>query len=340
MYSFMRPLLFCVSPEIAHHVGLSALETVHALHLDKVIFPEVSDLPCDLMGLKLKNPVGLAAGMDKNGTYINALAGLGFGFIEVGTVTPRAQVGNAKPRLFRLPEHQAIINRMGFNNQGIDAVIEYIKRAKYQGVLGINIGKNADTPIEHAIDDYLICFKKAYAYADYFAINISSPNTKNLRLLQGQDELFVLLSRLKEAQAKLFQQQGRYVPMAVKIAPDLTAEEIEQIARVFLTTEIDGVIATNTTLNKQQVVSHRCGQEQGGLSGLPMQAQSNQILVSLAKQLKNRLPIIGVGGIVKGEDAVLKLQLGASVVQIYSGLIFTGPKLIGDCVRQIADMPK
>ena len=338
MYSLTRPLLFCINPENAHHAGLALLGMAHSLHLDSMIFPKVPDLPCEIMGLKLKNPVGLAAGMDKNGAYINALASMGFGYIEVGTVTPRAQAGNPKPRLFRLPEHQAIINRMGFNNLGVDALIENVKKAKYQGTLGINIGKNADTPIENAVDDYLICLEKAYAYADYFVINISSPNTKNLRALQGQDELSTLLASLKEAQAKLAQQHGRYVPMAVKIAPDLTDEEVEQVAQVFLEMQIDGMIATNTTLNKLEVAMHQYGQEQGGLSGLPVKKQSNHVLRLFAEHLQNRLPIIGVGGILSGEDACEKMKLGASAVQIYSGLIYAGPKLIGNCVKQIANM--
>lgn len=340
MYSLTRPLLFCISPETAHHAGLSLLGVAHSLHLDGMIFPKVPDFPCEVMGLKLKNPVGLAAGMDKNGAYINGFASMGFGYIEVGTVTPRPQAGNPKPRLFRLPEHQAIINRMGFNNLGVDALIANVKKAKYQGVLGINIGKNADTPIENAVDDYLICLEKAYGYADYFVINISSPNTKNLRALQGQDELSALLSRLKEAQAKLAQQSGRYVPMAVKIAPDLSDEEVEQVAQVFVDMQIDGMIATNTTLDKTAVATHQHGQEQGGLSGLPVRKQSNHVLEAFSKYLQGRLPIIGVGGILSGNDALQKFELGASAVQVYSGLIYAGPKLIGDCVKQIANIKK
>ena len=259
---------------------------------------------------------------------------MGFGFIEIGTITPRPQDGNPKPRLFRLPEHQAIINRMGFNNHGVDALIANVKRAKFQGVLGINIGKNATTPIENAVDDYLTCLTKVYDHASYITVNISSPNTKNLRALQSEDELSKLLGTLKEEQARLQQQRGRYVPMAVKIAPDLNLEEIEAIAQVVTQVEMDGVIATNTTIDKSSLGNHPLAGEAGGLSGLPVRAQSEYVLQHLVHALKGKLPVIGVGGIVAGQDAATKKRLGASAVQVYSGMIYQGPSLVADCVRE------
>jgi dihydroorotate dehydrogenase len=279
--------------------------------------------------------VGLAAGFDKNGEYIDALAALGFGFIEIGTVTPRAQSGNPKPRLFRLPQVQGIINRMGFNNHGVDALVENVKRAKYKGVLGINIGKNADTPIEKAADDYLIGLRKVYAHASYVAINISSPNTKNLRQLQGGDELDALLGQLKTEQEKLAQRHGKYVPLAVKIAPDLDTDQIKNIATLLVKHRIDGVIATNTTLSREGVEGLVHGSEMGGLSGLPVREKSTAVIRQLASELNGVLPIIGVGGIVKGADALEKMQAGASLVQMYSGMIYRGWELIAECAAAI-----
>lgn len=337
MYSLIKPFLFQFDAEKAHHLTLENLQRAHKLGLLNRIGNKVMPAPSTLMGLSLKNPVGLAAGLDKNGEYIDALAALGFGFIEIGTVTPRPQDGNPKPRLFRLPEHQAIINRMGFNNHGVDALIENVKRAQYRGVLGINIGKNATTPIENAVDDYVTCLTKVYDYASYITVNISSPNTKNLRALQSEDELTKLLSTLKNEQAKLHQQRGRYVPLAVKIAPDLTLDEVMAIAEVVTQVEMDGVIATNTTIDKSILGNHPLAQEAGGLSGLPVRAQSEYVLQHLVHALKGKLPVIGVGGIVSGQDAVTKKRLGASAVQIYSGMIFQGPDLIADCVRDWAN---
>ena len=267
-----------------------------------------------------------------NGEYIDALAALGFGFVEIGTVTPRPQDGNPQPRLFRLPEQQAIINRMGFNNHGIDAAIRNIEKSAYRGILGINIGKNAVTPIENADDDYLICLEKAYAHADYITVNISSPNTKNLRALQGGDELTALLTALKDKQAQLAVSHGRYVPLAVKIAPDLDETQIADIAHVVQNVEMDGIIATNTTIDKTALGNHPLAQEQGGLSGLPVREKSNLVLRRLAEILGSTVPIIGVGGIVCGEDAAEKLRLGATAVQLYSGLIYQGPELVRECM--------
>ena len=334
MYSLIKPLLFQFDAEKAHHLTLENLQRAHRFGLLSHFGNKVMPCPSTLMGLSLKNPVGLAAGLDKNGEYIDALAALGFGFIEIGTITPRPQDGNPKPRLFRLPEHQAIINRMGFNNHGVDALIANVKRAKFQGVLGINIGKNATTPIENAVDDYLTCLTKVYDHASYITVNISSPNTKNLRALQSEDELSKLLGALKEEQARLHQQRGRYVPMAVKIAPDLNLEEIEAIAQVVTQVEMDGVIATNTTIDKSSLGNHPLAGEAGGLSGLPVRAQSEYVLQHLVYALKGKLPVIGVGGIVAGQDAATKKRLGASAVQVYSGMIYQGPSLVADCVRE------
>lgn len=336
MYDFLRSTLFKMDAEKAHHFTLNALKQVNALGLGGLLQKTTPSLPTQLMGLDLPNPVGLAAGLDKNGAYIDALAKLGFGFIEVGTITPRPQDGNPKPRLFRVPEHQAIINRMGFNNAGVDVLINNLKNTQYKGILGINIGKNATTPMENAVDDYLICLEKTYEYADYITINISSPNTKNLRALQAEDDLTELLSKLKDKQLQLQTQQGRYVPLAVKIAPDLDETEVLSIADVLLKTEIDGVIATNTTIDKSSLGSHPLANEQGGLSGLPVRQKSNDVLHILNNSLQKRLPIIGVGGIVNGVDAAQKMALGADAVQVYSGLIYQGPKLVLDCLTAIA----
>lgn len=333
MYALARSILFQFDPEKIHHLTIKGLKTASKLGL----MPTFSNQgkPTELMGLKLPNPVGLAAGLDKNGECIDAFGALGFGFLEVGTVTPKPQPGNPKPRLFRVREHQGIINRMGFNNDGIDAMIRNIEASRYQGILGINIGKNAVTPIENAADDYLICLEKAYAHAGYIAVNISSPNTKNLRALQGSDELSALLEALKNKQAHLHAAHGKYVPLAVKIAPDLDETQIADIAHVAKSVEMDGIIATNTTIDKSSLGNHPLAQEAGGLSGLPVQAKSNEVLKLLAEHIDGVLPIIGVGGIMNGDDAAEKIRLGASAVQLYSGFIYQGPALIKDCIRAI-----
>ena len=338
MYSLLRPLLFKLDAEIAHHVTLDALKISHKLGLLPLVVKQPLPDPRTVMGLTFKNPVGLAAGLDKNGAYIDALAALGFGFIEIGTITPRPQPGNPKPRLFRLPEANAIINRMGFNNLGVDALVENVKKTKYKGILGINIGKNFDTPIERAAEDYLIGLRKVYAHASYVAINISSPNTKNLRQLQGGDELDALLSQLKTEQEKLAQQHEKYVPLALKIAPDLDKEQVQQIAALLMRHRIDGVIATNTTLSRELVKHLPSHLEAGGLSGAPVRNQSTVIIRQLAEELKSSLPIIGVGGILQGEHAVEKMQAGAALVQIYSGLIYRGTELITECAASIKNM--
>jgi dihydroorotate dehydrogenase len=335
LYPLLRPLLFSLDPETAHNVTLKLLNAAYVSGLSKLIYPEIDHKPATVMGLDFKNPVGLAAGMDKNGDYIDSLAALGFGFVEIGTVTPHPQPGNPKPRLFRLPEYQAIINRMGFNNLGIDHLLKQVKQSRYSGILGINIGKNFDTPIENAVDDYLIGLRKAYNAANYITINISSPNTKNLRQLQQGDEIKSLISALKEEQLKLQQQHDKYVPLALKIAPDLTVDEISHIARLLLEFEIDGVIATNTTIARNMITSHPLAHEAGGLSGAPVKEQSTFVVRELAAELKGKIPIIAAGGILNADDAQEKLKAGASLVQIYTGLIYRGPQLIEDIVKSL-----
>lgn len=335
LYPLLRPLLFSLDPETAHNVTLKLLNAAQAIGLDKLIYSEVAEHPVKVMGLEFKNQVGLAAGLDKNGDYIDALAALGFGFIEIGTVTPRPQPGNPKPRLFRLPEYQAIINRMGFNNLGVEHLLAQVKQCHYNGILGINIGKNFDTPIEQAAEDYLIGLRKAYPFASYITINISSPNTKNLRQLQQGDEIKTLLSTLKDEQFKLQQQHSKYVPLVVKIAPDLSTDEISHIARLLLEFEIDGVIATNTTIARDKIVGHPLAQEAGGLSGAPVKETSTAVVRGLAAELNGRCAIIAAGGILNAADAREKIQAGASLVQIYSGLIYQGPQLLADIGQEL-----
>ncbi|MDO9169393.1 MAG: quinone-dependent dihydroorotate dehydrogenase [Methylobacter sp.] len=335
LYPLLRPLLFSLDPEIAHEVTLKLLNAAYRSGLSKLIYPKIDHKPVKIMGLEFKNPVGLAAGLDKNGDYIDALAALGFGFVEIGTVTPRPQPGNPKPRLFRLPEHQAIINRMGFNNLGIDHLLTQVKQSGYSGILGINIGKNFATPIENAADDYLIGLRKAYTSASYITLNISSPNTKNLRQLQQGDDVKALISTLKEEQLKLQQQHGKYVPLALKIAPDLTADEITHIAKLLLEFEIDGVIATNTTIARDRIAGHPLVNEAGGLSGAPVKEQATIVVRGLAAELNGKIPIIAAGGILTAADAQEKLAAGAALVQIYSGLIYRGPQLIEDIVKSL-----
>ncbi|MBU0621397.1 MAG: quinone-dependent dihydroorotate dehydrogenase [Gammaproteobacteria bacterium] len=335
LFQLFRPALFALDAEAAHHATIEGLKTSQCFGLTSLMFKRPADDPRTVMGLTFPNPVGLAAGLDKNGEVIDALAAFGFGFIEIGTVTPRAQPGNPKPRMFRLPQAQGIINRMGFNNEGVDALIANVKRAKFKGILGINIGKNADTPIEKAANDYLIGLRKVYQHASYVAINISSPNTKNLRQLQGGDELDSLLGQLKAEQEKLAQQHGKYVPLAVKIAPDLDSEQIKQIAALLTKHRIDAVIATNTTLSREGVEGLPHGNETGGLSGAPVRDRSTAVIRQLAAELNGALPIIGVGGILKGADAVEKMQAGAALVQVYSGLVYRGQELVTECAATI-----
>lgn len=332
-YRLLRPLLFTLDAELAHAFTLKALRLLQPLGL-----PLNRVAQCEsrtVMGLKFPNPVGLAAGLDKNGDYIDALAKLGFGFIEVGTVTPRPQPGNPKPRLFRIPEAQAIINRMGFNNLGVDYLLENIKRTQYNGILGVNIGKNFDTPVESAIDDYLICLRKVYAVASYVTINISSPNTLHLRQLQNEHELDHLVATLKLEQGKLSDQQGRYTPLLVKIAPDLDQSQLESIAAILMKYNIDGVIATNTTISRQNIAGLPHADETGGLSGSPVKVMSTRVISKLYSLLGEQIPIIGVGGILSADDAKEKVAAGASLIQLYTGLIYEGPDLVNQCISTL-----
>ncbi len=326
LYSLLRPFLFSMQPEQAHHFALSMLDKTNCLRPT----PNIYTAPTKVMGLTFPNKVGLAAGLDKNAAHVSALGKMGFGFIEVGTVTPRPQAGNPQPRLFRLPEQQAIINRMGFNNDGVEQLVQNVQQAKYSGILGINIGKNKDTPNENAVDDYLICLEKVYPYADYVTINISSPNTQGLRDLQHEDELKQLLDQLKFAQTQLTEKTGHYRPIAVKIAPDLSDEAVIAIGQTIKNAGMDGVIATNTTIDKTVVAKLQHGSEEGGLSGQPVRDQSTQVIRLLADSLNGELPIIGVGGILSAEDAREKLQAGASLVQVYTGLIYKGFDLVSE----------
>jgi dihydroorotate dehydrogenase len=288
------------------------------------------------MGIDFPNPVGLAAGLDKNARVIDGMAALGFGFIEVGTVTPLPQPGNPKPRLFRLPEVQGIVNRFGFNNLGVDQLLRNVEAAKYRGVLGINIGKNFATPMENAVDDYLICLRKVYSHASYVTVNISSPNTKNLRALQEKEALSSLLQSLKQEQTKLADRHGKYVPVVLKIAPDLSLEQIHEIADLLMAHKIDGVIASNTTLSRDAVQGLKHADQAGGLSGAPVREKSTWVIRELAQRLQGSLPIIGVGGISSGDDALAKMAAGADLVQLYSGLIYQGPGLVHEVCRKLA----
>jgi len=335
-YPLIRSLLFSLPPETAHRVTLTGLQWLHRLKLSALLAPPHPDsAPCTVMGLAFPNRLGLAAGLDKNGEYIDALAALGFGFIEIGTVTPRPQPGNPRPRLFRVREAQALINRMGFNNHGVDALVSHVRRAKYRGILGVNIGKNVDTPLERAADDYVACLRKVYADASYVALNISSPNTQDLRKLQGAGALDRLLATLKTEQQALAVRHGKYVPLAVKLAPDLDTREIIAIADTLLKHEVDGVIATNTTLSRQGVAPFPHGAESGGLSGAPLRIRSTTVVKQLSLALAGKIPIIGVGGMMNGLDAQEKIRAGASLVQIYSGLIYRGPALIEEILASL-----
>lgn len=334
-YSLLKPLIFQLDAENAHDLTLKGLKYAEKSGLLKLYPKAPVCQPRQVMGITFPNAVGLAAGLDKNGAVIDGMAALGFGFVEIGTVTPRPQPGNPKPRLFRVTEAQGIVNRFGFNNLGVDNLIENVKAANYKGILGINIGKNFDTPNEKAVDDYLICMQKVYAYASYITVNISSPNTKNLRALQEKAALSDLLATLKQEQLKLAQTHGRYVPVALKIAPDLEHDQVNEIADLLIAHKIDGVIATNTTLARDMVQGMPNANETGGLSGAPVKQKSTLIIQQLSQRLQGAVPIIGVGGILTGADAVEKIAAGASLVQVYSGLIYKGPKLVHDICRSL-----
>jgi len=331
----IRPLIFMLPPEQAHSFSLCALDWAYKLGLLKLLPPPVQ-APNFMMGLHFPNSVGLAAGLDKNAEHLNALGALGFGFIEVGTVTPRPQAGNAKPRMFRLKRVGGIINRFGFNNVGVAQFIKNIQRSDYKGILGINIGKNFDTPNEKAVEDYLFCLHHVYPYADYITINISSPNTTNLRQLQDRKALNSLLKQMKQAQTLLAQEHGKYVPLVLKIAPDLNTKQIHEIADAMISNNIDAVIATNTTLSRYEVEDEEYADQAGGLSGAPLMQRSTFVVEILADYLRGRVPIIGAGGIFCGADACDKHDVGATLVQIYSGLIYQGPSLIHEVAEALA----
>lgn len=340
IYSIAKPLLFQLDAEVTHDLTLKSLKFAKQAGFLNLYPKAPICQPRKVMGLTFVNPVGLAAGLDKNGAVIDGLAALGFGFIEIGTTTPRPQPGNPKPRLFRVKEALGIVNRFGFNNLGVDHLVENVKAAQYKGqntnqILGINIGKNFDTPMENVVDDYLICMRKVYAYASYITVNISSPNTKNLRALQEKSALSALLFSLKLEQAKLTEQHGRYVPMTLKIAPDLDRVQINEIADLLMEHKIDGVIATNTTLARDMVQGLENFAEAGGLSGAPVREKSTLVIQQLSQRLQGSLPIIGVGGILSGADAVEKIAAGADLVQVYSGLIYKGPTLVHDICRTL-----
>ena len=337
MYPLVRPLLFAMDAERAHGLTLASLEVARRIGMKSLLATPPQPLPTRALGLTFPNPVGLAAGLDKNGAHIDALMELGFGFVEIGTTTPRPQPGNPKPRLFRIPEHEALVNRLGFNNEGVDALVRNVEKARRPNgaLLGINIGKNKDTPNENAADDYLHCLRRVYPLADYVTVNISSPNTAGLRELQEEQQLRALVGTLREAQEKLAAQHGRRVPLLVKVSPDLTDEDVDAASRVLSDMGVDGVIATNTTVSRVAISQHPMAQQAGGLSGAPLLGRSTATLRRLRTRLPESMPLIGVGGILSGADAVAKTAAGAQLVQLYSGLVYRGPKLVGECVEAI-----
>ena len=337
MYKYIRPLLFKLDPEVSHELSLDWMGALERLKLLSLFSSERVHDPVEVLGLKFPNAVGLAAGLDKNGDYFNALGALGFGFVEIGTVTPKAQEGNPKPRLFRLEEEQGVINRMGFNNKGVEHLVNQVKQTRrFNGVLGINIGKNKTTPEENALDDYLVCLDAVYPHADYVTVNISSPNTPGLRNLQFGETLNQLLAGIKKRQKLLAAEYDKYVPILVKIAPDMTDDELKATAESFLAQGIDGVIATNTTIGREGVELSPHAEEAGGLSGLPVKDKSTHAIKVLAQALDHKIPIIGVGGILSGDDAAEKLAAGASLVQLYSGFIYRGPELVCEAANACA----
>lgn len=337
-YHLLRPALFALDAELAHHLTLGSLKALQRL---KLAHPPRPREACarTVMGLTFPNPVGLAAGLDKNGNYIDALATLGFGFIEIGTVTPRPQPGNPRPRLFRIPGAGAVINRMGFNNEGVNRLVENVQRSRWRGILGINIGKNFDTPLEHAVNDYLACLRKVYGVASYVTVNISSPNTKGLRDLQGAEQLDLLLAALAAERHALADRYGRRVPLALKIAPDLEAGQVDAVADLVRKYEFDAVIATNTTVVRDGVSDLPHGSETGGLSGAPLAARSTEVVSRLAQAFAGAVPVIGVGGITSAAEARIKIAAGAALIQLYTGLVYRGPQLVTECLDALCGMP-
>jgi dihydroorotate dehydrogenase len=340
LYPLARALLFQLDAERAHHLAFRGLHWADRLGLLRLSAPCLPARPVSAMGLLFPNPVGLAAGLDKNGEHIDQMAALGFGFIEVGTVTPRPQPGNPRPRLFRLPTHQALINRLGFNNLGLEVLLRNVAASRFHrkgGIIGINIGKNFDTPNERAADDYLLCLEASYPLASYITVNVSSPNTRNLRDLQADDALRALLRTLGQSRERLRRKHGRQVPIALKIAPDLPDDEVERIAQTVRSEGFDALIATNTTLARPGVEQHRLSGESGGLSGAPLREGADRVLAAACRSLSGSLPVMGVGGILHGRDADRKFALGASLVQLYTGLIYRGPELVRECILAAPD---
>ena len=336
MYGLARSYLFTLDAEEAHGRTLDALDTAYRFGLQRLVARRPAPLPTRAFGLSFPNPVGLAAGLDKNGAHIDALLSLGFGFVEVGTVTPKPQAGNPKPRMFRLPEHRAVINRLGFNNDGIEALVRNVEKAQRRGgLLGINIGKNKDTPNEAAEGDYMYCLSRVYPLADYVTVNISSPNTAGLRELQEEQALRRLVGTLREEQERLGAKHGKRVPMLVKVAPDLTESDVDAAARVLADLQVDGVVATNTTVSRTLIEGARHAEETGGLSGKPLMAQSTTVLRMLRTRLPESIPLVGVGGILSGADAATKQAAGATLVQLYTGLVYRGPALVRECVEAL-----
>ena len=335
MYSLARPFLFHLDAEQAHGLGLKSLEAAYRTGLNPLLSRKPAPLKTRAFGIEFPNPVGCAAGLDKNGEHIDALLSLGFGFVEIGTVTPRPQLGNPKPRMFRLPEYNAVINRLGFNNGGVDALVRNVEKAKRNGILGINIGKNKDTPNDKAADDYVHCMERVYPLCDYITVNISSPNTSGLRDLQQEETLRRFIGELREVQEDLAALHGHRTPMLVKLAPDLSEAEIDRTANVLNLARVDGVIMGNTTLDRSPVEDHKYANEAGGLSGQPLYARSTAALRRLRNKLDDVIPLVGVGGILSGADAAGKVAAGATLVQFYTGMIYRGPELIGECVKAI-----
>lgn len=339
LYRALRPFLFALDPETAHRLTLGSLDWLQRLGAASLVATGAPRIPVRVMGLEFPNPVGLAAGLDKDGEHIDGLAALGFGFLEIGAVTPRPQPGNPRPRVFRLPEAEAIINRLGFNSRGVDVLVDNLRRSRYRGIVGVNIGRNFDTPNERAADDYRACLRKVYPHASFVTANVSSPNTKALRELQQADELDILLAGLTAERERLAQQHGKRVPLAVKISPDLEQAAIEALADRVAARGIDAVIATNTTVSREGVDHLRASGEPGGLSGAPLKARATAVIARLRRALPERVPIIGVGGIANAADAREKLDAGASLVQIYTALIYRGPTIVGEIVRGLAAAP-